>query len=268
MNKTNNALKLITYPSLCKYNSLVHFTSTRDGGVSDGSFSSLNLGLYSGDESRNIEENYFRLLSEINIERNQIHLPYQTHGNSVCLIDTEFLKMDAHSQAKKLHGVDALITNVPRQCIAISTADCVPILIFDPVNHAIAAIHAGWRSTCSRIVKHTISKMQLEYNCLPENLKVVIGPSISPEVYVVGKELVVEFEKQEFDTGKIFAQKNGNTHLDLWTANVLTMQASGVLSANIEVSGYCTYQLHEQFFSARRLGLQSGRMASGIMLKQ
>lgn len=267
MNKTNNALKLITYPSLNKYNSLLHFTSTREGGVSDGCFSSLNLGLYSGDEPRNIQNNYSLLLSEINIESNQIHLPYQTHGNSVCLIDTDFLKMDTHSQAKKLHGIDALITNLPRQCIAISTADCVPILIFDPVENVIAAIHAGWRSTCTRIAKHTISKMQLEYNCLPENLKVIIGPSISPEVYVVGKELVVAFEKQEFDIGKIFTQKNGDIHLDLWTANTLTMQASGVLSANIEVSGYCTYQLHEQFFSARRLGLNSGRMASGIMLK-
>ena len=106
------------------------------------------------------------------------------------------------------------------------------------------------------------------YNCLPENILVTIGPSISAQVYNVGKELIENFKSARFEASEIFETRNEVIFLDLWKANRSSLLSAGIQPHHIETSGICTFTEHEKFFSARRLGIKSGRMLSGIMLKK
>ena len=267
MIRNKNAVDIVQYPILSRFDEILHFTSTRLGGVSSGSYESLNLGKFSGDETDNIQQNFNRFLSEINLPKEQFHLPYQTHGDSVFKIDADFILQNESVHREKLHGVDALITNLPNQCIGVSTADCVPVLIFDPVKKAVGAAHAGWRGTCSRIASKTVIAMQQEFHSNPSDLVAVIGASISPDAYNVGDELIANFENEKFDIDKIFFKKAEKHHLDLWKANKIILEEAGLKPENIEIAGLCTFTEHQRFFSARRLGIKSGRMVSGIMLQ-
>lgn len=267
MNRNKNKIDILTYPIFNRFEELLHFTSTRKGGVSRGNYESLNLGRFSDDKAECIQENFSLFLSEINITAEQLHLPFQTHGDVVFNIDSGFLTKDKDTRQEKLHGVDALVTNLPNCCIGVSTADCVPILLYDPVCRAVGAAHAGWRGTCARIAAKTVRAMQENFHSGITDLKALIGPSISPEVYEVGTELITYFENENFETSKIFFKKGKKHHLDLWEANKLILLEAGLPAENIAISGYCTFTEHEQFFSARRLGIKSGRIISGIMLK-
>lgn len=261
-----SSLDIIQYPPLSRYNDIIHFTTTRQGGVSSGNFATLNLAVSNFDKVEDKAENYKRLLHYLKIEREQLHLPLQTHSNSIAKIDSGFLQLDEEYQRKSLYGKDALITNLPKQCVAVTTADCVPILMYDPVHKAVAAVHSGWRSCAAEIVVKCIEAMQREYNCKPTDIVAVMGPSISPEAYKVGSELIKEFEAIGIEKELIFNEKEDNLFLDLWKANQIQMERAGILTENIEISGYCTYTEHKRFFSARRLGIKSGRIMSGIML--
>lgn len=108
--------------------------------------------------------------------------------------------------------------------------------------------------------------MKSAFQTDPANLIAVLGPSISPDAYEVGAPLMDEFREAGFETKEIFSEKKGRIFLDLWKANKLLLTHVGVKEENIEISGICTYGQHENFFSARRLGISSGRMISGIML--
>ena len=155
---------------------------------------------------------------------------------------------------------------MPAICIGVTTADCVPILIYDPVNKAIAAVHAGWRGTNSRIVQKTIQAMQVLYGTHPENVLVSIGVSISPDAYNVGEDLLLEFENSGFPTELIFCKKEEILYLDLWKANKWLLTEMGVPVSQIEIANICSYTNADIYFSARKLGLKSGRMLSAIML--
>ena len=257
---------LIQYQILKRFDSIRHFTTTRLGGVSVGNYSSFNLGLFTSDLPENISQNFDLLGSLTGIDKNTIHLPFQTHSNRIFQIGENFPGQHDETKKSLLHGIDALITDIPGQCIGVSTADCVPILLYDPVCKAIGAVHAGWRGTCSGIVTKTLTKMISAFQSDPANLIAVLGPSISPDVYEVGAPLMDEFREAGFETKEIFSEKKGRIFLDLWKANKLLLTHVGVKEENIEISGKCTYGQHENFFSARRLGISSGRMISGIML--
>lgn len=261
-------VELIQYPILSKFDGVLHFTSTRLGGMSSGNYGSLNLSMYSGDDIKNVTANRSILFKNTNISKDQLIIPYQTHSNVICTIDSNFLSLSQQKRMSKLNGVDGIVTNLPNVCIAVSTADCVPILMYDPVNQAVAAIHAGWRGTCSRIVSHAVRLMKSNYTTNPKDLIVTIGPSISPEVYEVGAELLDAFEDAKFEVDNIFFRKERKLYLDLWKANKDILLEKGVKEENIEISGMCTYSQTDKFFSARRLGIESGRMLTGIMLKQ
>lgn len=259
-------MKLIRYPILAAHSSITHFCTARIGGVSSGNYGTCNISPYSGDLPENQKRNLQLLCHEINIAPNQLVFPYQTHGNIVKVINDEFLQLSTNNRTEFLNGVDALITQLPAICIGVTTADCVPILIYDPVNKTIAAVHAGWRGTNSRIVQKTIQAMQALYGTHPENVLVSIGVSISPDAYNVGEDLLLEFENSGFPTELIFSKKEEILHLDLWKANKWLLTEMGVPASQIEIANICSYTNADIYFSARKLGLKSGRMLSAIML--
>jgi len=260
-------MSIIKYKQLSNFTEIAHFCTTRDGGVSVGNYASFNLSPYSGDDKDCCLSNQKKMSERLGIDLSLLILPYQTHGTEIREINESFLQLPTNERNRYLHGVDALFTNLPEVCIGITTADCVPLLFFDPNARAIAAVHAGWRGTCAGIAEKTVKTMIEKYNCLAENIRVAIGPSISAEVYEVGKDVVDNFDAAGFDLTKIISVRNKKLHLDLWKSNQLLLEKSGILKEHIEISGICTYSEHKRFFSARRLGICSGRILSGIMLK-
>ena len=199
----------------------------------------------------------------------ELVIPYQTHGTSCLTIDETYLNASAEQKQKMLQGVDALTTNHADICLCISTADCIPVLIYDQTHHAVAAIHAGWRGTVQRIVSQTLQQMQQRYGTEGKGCIACIGPGILLQAFETGDEVYEAFAAAGFPMSQL-SYRHPSTqkyHLDLPAANLLQLQEFGIPIAQIEQSGICTYTQHDRFFSARRLGIKSGRILSGIMLR-
>lgn len=243
------------------------FSSTRHGGVGKGNYASFNINYYCGDQWENIEANRASLCQMLGIDEWHLVYPHQTHGDVVKTIDSQW--MEALSPAEKrysLDGVDAVMTNLSGVCIGVSTADCIPILLYDGTHHACCAVHAGWRGTVKRIVQKAVEALASTYGTSPQQLKAVIGPGISLKSFEVGDEVYEQFAQAGFDMARI-ACKYEKWHIDLWECNKRQLMEVGVPETDIHVAGICTYIHHDDFFSARRLGINSGRIFSGIMLR-
>jgi len=258
---------VITYNLLSKYKEIAHFCTDREGGASMGNYASMNMSPFSGDQPEMVALNQRILCDELGISADKLIIPYQTHGIGIQEIDESFITLSNEKKLQVLYGTDALFTRLPNICIGVTTADCVPLLFFEPVKQVIAVAHAGWRGTCGRIGEKTIQSLIDNYQCNPADILATIGPSISPEVYEIGKEVMDNFGNEGFDLSEIITQRDKSVYLDLWKANKLSLERAGVQSEHIEISGICTFTQHERFFSARRLGIKSGRMLSGIMKK-
>jgi YfiH family protein len=183
-------------------------------------------------------------------------MPHQVHGTEVRRIDAP--------PSEVIEGVDAVMTDVPGLCIGVSTADCIPILLYDARHHAVCAVHAGWRGTVKRILHRAVAAMTDAYGCIPSEMKAVIGPGISLESFEVGDEVYEQFADAGFEMG-VLARKYSKWHIDLPLCNRLQLETLGV--KDIMTSTICTYKDFSHYFSARRLGVQSGRVFSGIMLR-
>lgn len=214
---------------------------------------------FTGDSSEIFKKNRKLLSTKLNIKSSQLIFPRQTHTNCVA----EILDIPE----TEIEDTDALVTNQPGICLCVQTADCVPILLFDPIKKVIAAVHAGWRGTVNRIVEGTIQKMIQQYKSSPENILVAIGPSIGPEIYEVGDD-VVKAVKKSITNYEITLSKNstGKFHFNLWEANKQILLENGILTENIEILGECSFQNSSKYYSARKQGIETGRMVSGIML--
>ena len=138
---------------------------------------------------------------------------------------TFFLSLPLEEQQLYMHGVDALVTDVPEVCIAVSTADCVPVLLYAPDVKAVAAVHAGWRGTVLRIAGKTVRILMDEYGADPRLMKAGIAPSIGPEAFEVGEEVVDAFREAGFEMSCILKRDadTGKAHIDLWEANRLQL---------------------------------------------
>lgn len=248
---------------------IVSFSTSRHGGVGKGAYSSFNITPYTNDNPNAVRVNRAILCDYLQIPNSRLILPFQTHGCNICAIDADFMRNTVDAQMQLLQQIDALVTDECMVCIAVSTADCIPILLYDPVCKVVAAVHAGWRGTVKGIVLETIQFMQTNYGVFPENLRAAIGPGISLNAFEVGEEVYEIFRKSGLFDMTLISYKNSETgkyHIDLSEANRILLQASGVSRDLIEMSGICTYTLYDEFFSARRLGVNSGRILTGIML--
>ena len=192
---------------------------------------------------------------------------HQVHGIKVAVVK------DPETTREDLEGYDALITNVRGCAIGIRTADCIPVLLYDPVSSSIAAIHSGWKGTLNRISQKTILKMRDTFGAEPENIRAIIGPGICRKCFQVGEEVVNYFKGNGIDIIPIYSWEGpkqqgsmaGGHHLDLIEENRLLLIESGVKPENIQLSGICTYE-DERFYSARREGSECSRIINVIKL--
>jgi hypothetical protein len=149
---------------------------------------------------------------------------------------------------------DALLENTPGALIAVKTADCLPILLVDPVVRAVAAIHAGWRGTVARVAARAVAAMSAEFRTRPENLRAAIGPGIGKCCFEVGPEVAAQFGER--------VSGNGRAHVDLAAANRRQLIEAGVTPSAIVASNLCTLCHPEEFESYRRDREKAGRMFS------
>ena len=231
----------------------------------DDPYAGFNLTDYCGDSPAHVAECREALCAALDINDKQLLLPHQTHTNRVALVDEALMETERSERNRHLRDIDALVTALPRVCIGISTADCVPVLLYDPKHRVIGAAHAGWRGMVSRILVHTIERMRI-LGTNPRDLRAVVGPCIGPDSFEVGEEVVDAFLQAKFPPAVVRRGFFRRPHIDLWAAAVHELEQSGVPLEAIRVSGIDTFACPDRFFSARRLGIQSGRIYSGIVL--
>ena len=248
------------------------FSTTRKGGVSEGNYGEFNINEYCGDKPDHIAANRKLLADQIGISESHIVMAHQVHGVEVRQVTSELLALSGDVRQSMLEGVDALMTDVAGVCIGVSTADCIPVLLYDETHHAVAAIHAGWRGTVARIAQKTVQEMVSAYGTAPEGLKAVIGPGISLDNFEVGDEVYDQFEQAAFDMASIAGRRPAVSqplkwHLDLPLCNQQILRQVGVREENIFMADICTYAHSDEYFSARKLGIASGRIFTAILLK-
>ena len=193
---------------------------------------------------------------------------HQVHGSRVAIVERPGMTRE------ELEGYDAFVTRLPGVAIGVRTADCVPVLLYDPVERVVAAVHAGWKGTVLHISEGALEAMGQEFGSRPENLLATIGPSIGPDSFQVGEEVAEKFKEAGFPMDEIWSFRgpgdgspmSGGHHIDLWKANRWLLEQLGIPPESIEVVGIDTFTT-PSLFSARREGVACGRIINAIMLK-
>lgn len=224
------------------------FMTTREGGVSNGPYASLNLGARCGDRAEAVSENRRRLAAQLPGEPLWLH---QVHGAAV-------IRAEHHTRAEP--EADAAIATRPGVVCAVTVADCLPILVATP--RAVAAIHAGWRGLAAGVIENTLAGLAGRGDAW-----VWLGAAIGPKVYEVGTEVRAAFLHRDARLARAFnPRRPGHWLLDLYAAARIRLQGAGVPAERIFGGGLCTYSDATRFFSFRRDG-PSGRMAALIWLE-
>ncbi len=239
----------ITLPALDHLDAIRHAFTTRADGL--------------GGRSRGIRrpDDWNAVAEAFEISPEQLVTVNQVHGENIVKVD------ERNYRGVRTRRADAIITSVPRLAIGVETADCVPVLLLDPVKPAVGAVHAGWRSTVKKIVQKTINRMHEEFGSDPSRMIAAIGPSVGPECYEVD-EPVMGPVKAAFSFWKDVTSPRGKDRwsLDLVKANKLELMQIGLPEKNIHPVGMCTSCRKDLFYSYRAEG-RTGRMLSVIMIK-
>lgn len=251
------ALKFVSFPHL----PVPHGCSTRLGGVSKGPLASLNLGYTAGDKPERVDQNR-RLFQEA---LGVAHMPWtlsMNHGTEVALIDHD--NGFPRSGGERSVG-DACITESPGVTLSITTADCVPLLFYDPARPAVGLAHAGWRGTVAGIAGKTVNAMRQRFGSKPEELQVAVGPAIGPERFLVHQDVAQPF-RERFPGMDLLRAAGERWSVDLWEANRHILLEHGVLETHLKVCRLCTSTREDLFFSYRRDQGETGRLATAISL--
>lgn len=216
---------------------LLAIETTRKGGNYDGAFASLNLGAFTNDLKEAVQQNKEILYTDLGINGNQIASSFQCHGNEV---------LNA-VEPGHYEGFDALITNKKDVFLQILVADCAPILLFDPIQEVVAAIHAGWRGTANAIVQKTLDKMTLHFQTKPPDCFAYVGTCISQAFFEVDKDVADNFDLEFY----VFDKEKDKYFIDLKACNVRALSDAGLMKNHIAVSPFCTVKDNDLFFSHR-----------------
>lgn len=253
----DNGVRWALFPTLARLG-LRHGISTRLGGYSQGSLGSLNLGLKVGDLEQNLNCNRQQFCQAVGVQAERVVSSGQIHGVNV-------VRVDDRQAGQRIADTDGLISNTPELPLLLFFADCVPLLIYDPVHQAIGLSHAGWKGTLHSIGPRTLTAMKSAFGTDPADCLVGIGPSIGPDDYEVDQPVVDEI-RQHWETIDTFCRPGRANHwlLDLWAWNSQQLIHAGVNEASILVAGVTTASNSELFFSHRASGGKAGRF--GVLM--
>jgi YfiH family protein len=233
---------------------------TRQGGVSPAPWNSLNVGGTVGDDANRVRENRARSFATLNRNFNSLFDVWQVHSADVVFAEAP------RSPAADHHKADIILTNRPEVTLYMRFADCVPILLHDPQKSVAGIAHAGWLGTIRGASTSAVQAMTQQYGSLPGNIIAAIGPSIGVDHYEVGPEVISQVQ-QAFgpDADRLIEIRDGKTYFDLWAANRLQLENSGVVQ--IETAGLCTACHLEDWFSHRAEKGRTGRFGALIALQ-
>jgi YfiH family protein len=272
--REQNGIQFFTSELLESQTEVQALVTTRHGGVSTGSFASLNLGGKTEDDPQNVRENRKRTAALFEKEARQLTFAKQTHGADIAQVPQGY-------QGGAFDDVDALITDAGQTPLVILTADCAAVLLYDVHNHAIGIAHAGWRGTVAGIAANTVRRMHAAFGTFPHDIIACIGPCIGPCCYEVGDEVInavsetlpdytdeVLVEPDMASAGSFRESVNaGRKHFDLWRANEIMLADVGVPETQIEISRLCTSCRTDLFYSHRAEKGITGRFGGFTMLK-
>ena len=194
---------------------------------------------------------------------------HQVHDVKVAIVDRADITQD------ELDGYDAMMTNLQGVAIGVRTADCIPILLYDPVKKAAAAVHSGWRGTVAKILRNIIRNMSSTYGTKPSDLLAVIGPGICMDCFQVGEDVALKFKEAGFDLNSVWSFRgpkmennmDGGHHIDLKQACRQTLVECGLKGENIQISDLCTYEDNYLLYSARKESIECGRNITYIKIR-
>lgn len=193
--------------------------------------------------------------------------PHQTHSANIACIE------ERDVDPGKLENVDALITNLSDLAVGVRTADCIPVLLYDPETRAVGAVHSGWRGTVNRIAEKTVIEMKRRFGCDPAGIRAAVGPGIGFESFQVGEDVARAFKQAGFPMDRIWGfggpreegSMSGGHHINLKECIRISLEECGLDPANIQICGFDTFT-DARFYSARREGIQCGRNINAIKL--
>lgn len=242
-----------------------HGFTTRQGGVSEGYLASMNIGTRRGDKIENVYKNYEILGNAIGFDPQKSVHTKQTHTDIVRIADASL--WGAGLYKAELDPCDALITNTPGTALVIFTADCTPVLLYDPVTGAVGAAHAGWRGTAANIVGKTVSAMAEHFGCLPQNIRAAIGPNIGFCCFETDRDVPdAIFALLGAESAPYITQKGDKFHVDLKGVNACLLRKAGVLS--VDISDHCTACNPDLYWSHRKVGSSRGSQGAIILCKE
>ncbi len=228
---------------LSKYRNISHGFFNSNGGKSNGIYKSLNCGPGSNDKKNKVLKNLEIAKNKISKKAKKIFLVHQFHSNKFIFINKDF------KIRKKIFKADAIITNQKKLPIAVLTADCVPLLVYDKKKNMVAAIHAGWKGAYKEIIKRVIMFM-IKKGCKKQNIIVAIGPCIKQKSYVVREDFRIKFIKKNKKNKIFFKKKKDAIYFDL--SNFVKSQLKSIKITNIDTINIDTFDEKNNFFSARR----------------
>jgi polyphenol oxidase len=239
---------------------LIQAVIARQGGLSPDPWAALNLGGTVGDDPERVRENRQRALTALGRDPESVYDVWQMHGVNVAIAEAPRPREIPHLQA------DVILTNKPGITLMMRFADCVPVLLHDPVHNAIGIAHAGWMGTVQGTARIAVETMQAHFGSNPDDIRAAIGPSIGPDHYEVGSDVVMQV-RQAFgeSASRLLEERAGAIHFDLWAANCQVLEASGV--KQIEVAGLCTACHIEDWYSHRAEHGRTGRFGAIMALK-
>jgi YfiH family protein len=249
-----NGVVYYTFSILDNFPELVHAVTTRHGGVSTGPYASLNLSYALGDNPAAVAENVRRACKALGLRPEHLVSPNQHHTANV-------RRVDAGDRGRVWPGYDALITDQVDVPLLLRYADCTPVLIYDPVHHALAVVHSGWRGTVQGITRAAVEALCREYGSRPVDMVAAIGPSIGPCCYEVGEEVAEAVHAAFARPHELLPGRPGTRpHFDLWAANRRWLVEAGV--RKIEVSEFCTACHTDEFYSHRAARGRTGHFGA------
>lgn len=243
---------------LARCSAVRHLVTEKDGGFGCG----FSMALHTGEAETEIRRNRAVLAEAFGASYRFCGIR-QTHSDKIHRIKEP--EGEGWRDLSDAVEADALITNLPHMVLTVLTADCVPILLYDPQQGAVGAVHAGWRGSRAEILPKTIAAMQDAFGCVVEDMLVAIGPAIGQCCYEVGLEVAEHF--RDYVGAVIEGRGESKYMLDLKEVSRLQASACGILPAHIEVTEICTSCSRDRFFSYRAEQGCSGRFLSAIALK-
>ncbi|WZL74751.1 peptidoglycan editing factor PgeF [Clostridiaceae bacterium 35-E11] len=266
MHQRKNNISYFTIPSFDETGLVKNCFTGRRGGVSQGSYASLNMGFKTNDEKAYVLENFRIIGRELDIPIENFVYSDQVHKDHIRIVKEED-RGKGIIRDSDIKEIDAFVTNVKNIALVTVYADCVPIFLLDPIQKVIALAHAGWRGTVLKIASKTINVMTQEFGTNPTTCLAAIGPSIGKCCYEVDEAVIDVFNNNFTNLHEfVFSKGNNKYMLDLWKANKIVLKEIGILDRNITISNLCTMCHHEELFSHRGDHGNTGRMAAILQL--